>query len=315
VTDIPVLVPPSSGVLSQPYLTNGMFRGFPSWLDLDDLIQGGAAALQEDSLADVLLAASDWAVGECQNMRLDAHWVQNENQRAPAKSGGRVYVRPEDIPVRAVTSLSWGADPSFMNAAALPDPSMWFEDGRRMSWLPGGGITLFSGPALQFGPRPAGSSQVYVTWSYVAGYPSTTLAEAVTSGANSITVTDPTGILPGDVLRCYDPGVSEAFTVAGSYVPSVPTVPPTPTAIPLAADTVNAHAAGTGVTEMPRKVLQAVIAYAVALLMREDVSDEEPASGFGPSARTTGTERGGQASGLVNDARGWLAPFAPTFRS
>jgi hypothetical protein len=55
--------------------------------------------------------------------------------------------------------------------------------------------------------------------------------------------------------------------------------------------------------------LQAVIAYAVALLMREDVSAEEPASPFGPAARTTGNERGGQGSGLVNDAYGWLASY------
>jgi hypothetical protein len=66
---------------------------------------------------------------------------------------------------------------------------------------------------------------------------------------------------------------------------------------------------------MPRKVLMAVIAYTVALLMREDVSAEEPASPFGPAARTTGSERGGAAAGLVNDARGWLRPYAPTLRS
>lgn len=183
-----------------------------------------------------------------------------------------------------------------------------------MSWAPGGGITQFRGPAIQFGPRAGAPGQVYVSWSYVAGFPSTTLS-AVTSGAMSVTVADPTGILPGDTLRVYDPGLTEALTVSSSYVPSVPTVPPTPTEIPLAAATANAHVAGTGITGMPRKVLQAVIAYTVALLMREDVSAEEPASPFGPAARTTGSERGGQASGLVNDARGWLRPYAPTLRA
>ena len=68
-------------------------------------------------------------------------------------------------------------------------------------------------------------------------------------------------------------------------------------------------------TGMPRRLLQAVIAYGVALLMREDVSDEEPASGFGPAARTTSGARGGAGAGLVNDAYGWLAPFKPTMRS
>lgn len=313
-TAIPVLVPPSSGVLTRPYVTPAMFSAYPTWLDLDNLVPGGVANIQADVLADVLLAASDWAIGQVNDMPLHGHLVSGENQRAVIKAGGRAYVRPEHIPIRSVTSLSWGADPSSMSAVTLPDASMWFEDSRRMSWAPGGGITQFRGPSLQFGPRVSAPGQLYVTWSYVAGFPSTTIS-AVSSGVSTVTVADPTGILPGDVLRIFDPGVSEALTVASTYVPSVPAVPPAPTAIPLAAATQNAHAAGTGITGMPRKVLQAVIAYGVALLMREDVSAEEPASPFGPAARTTGSERGGQASGLVNDAISWLRPFAPTLRS
>jgi len=312
---IPVLVTPPSAVLSQPYVTPAMFSGFPQWLDLDDLIPGGVAGVQTDVLADVLLQASDWAVGVCENMLLHAHWVQGEQARYRMKNSGRVNVRPHDIPLRAVTSLSWGADPSNMQSVSLPDATMWFEDNRRMSWVPGGIAATFRGPALQFGPPLAPSRQVYVNWSYVAGYPSAKLASSASSGASTVTVTDPAGILPGDVLRIFDPGVSEALTVASTYVPALPTVPPTPTAIPLAANTANAHAAGTGVTEMPRRILQAVIAYGVALLMREDVSEEEPVSGFGPAARTTGGGRGGQAAGLVNDAIGWLAPYRPTYRS
>ena len=311
---IPVLVPPPSGVLSQPYVTNGMFQGFPQWLDLDDLIPGGAAALQADSLADVLLQASDWAVGVCEEMPLHAHWVQGENQRTRAGGSGRLYVKPRDIPVRAITSLSFGWDPSAMTSLTLPSATMWIEDGREVSFVPYGGLS-FTGPAIQFGPAPSPGMLTYVNWSYVAGYPSTTLASAVGGGASSVTVADPAGILPGDTLRIYDPGVSEALTVAASYVPQVPTIPATPTAIPLAANTVNAHASGTGITGMPRKVLQAVIAYAVALLMREDVSSEEPASGFGPAARSTAGARGGAGAGLVNDAYEWLAPYRPTWRS
>lgn len=312
---VPVNVIPASGVLSRPYVTAGMFRGFPTWLDLDNLIPGGASALQDDELGDVLLQASDWAVGVCENMLLHAHWVQGENQRARSKSSGRIYVRPRDIPLRGVTALSWGGDPSFMNTVTLPDSSMWIEDGRRVSWTPGGGVTQFRGPALQFGPSARPPSQVYVTWSYVAGYPSTYLAAPVAAGATSAEVADPTGMLPGDTLRIYDLGVSEALTVASTYTPAMPTVPPTVTAIPLAAGTANAHAQGTGVTEMPRKMLQAIIAYAVALMMREDVTDEEPVTGFGPAARTTSGGRGGQAAGLVNDAYGWLFYYAPTLRS
>lgn len=313
-TEIPVLAPPPSGVLSQPYVTAGMFRGYPTWLDLDNLIPGGATALQDDELDDVLLQASDWAVGVCEEMLLHAHWVQGELQRTRTSGGGRLYIKPRDIPVRAVTSLSYGWDPSALSALTLPCPSMWIEDGREVSFAPYGGLS-FTGPAIQFGPDPRPGMLTYVDWSYVAGYPSTYLAAAVAKSATSVEVADPAGILPGDTLRIYDLGVSEALTVASTYTPAMPTVPPTATAIPLAAGTANAHAQGTGVTEMPRKMLQAIIAYAVALMMREDVTDEEPVTGFGPAARTTSGGRGGQAAGLVNDAYGWLFYYAPTLRS
>lgn len=311
---IPVLVPPASGVLSQPYLTPAAFRAYPHWLDLDNLIPQGAASIQDDALADVLLQASDWAVGACENMRLDAHWVQGEQKRTRAGNGGRLYVRPDDIPVRAVTSLSYGWDPSAMVSLGLPAASMWIEDGRSVSFVPYGGMG-FTGPAIQFGPAPAAGMLTYVDWSYIAGFPSAVLSAAAASGDMAVTVADPIGILPGDTLRIYDPDVSEALTVAASYVPQVPTVPPVATSIPLAAQLKHAHVAGTGVTGMPRKILQAVIAFTVALLMREDVSEEEPVSGFGPAARTTAGGRGGAAAGIVNDAYGWLFPYAPVFRS
>lgn len=311
---IPVLVPPASGVLSQPYVTPGMFRAFPTWLDLDDLIPGGTESVQQDVLADVLLQASDWAVGECESMLLHAHYVQGEQLRTRAGNGGRIYLKPRDIPVRAITALSYGWDPQAMTSLGLPASSMWIEDGREVSFVPYGGLS-FTGPAIQFGPAPRPGMEVYVNWSYIPGYPSTTLAAAVKSGDSSVTLTDPAGVLPGDTLRIYDPGQTEALTVAASYVPQVPTIPATPAAVPLAAGAGYAHALNTGVTEMPRRILQAVIAYGVALLMREDVADEEPVSGFGPAARTTAGERGGKAAGLVNDALGWLAPFRPTWRS
>lgn len=312
---IPTLVPPTSGVLSQPYVTPAMFKAYPQWLDLDNLIPGGAASLQDDALYDALLAASDWAVGVVEDMPLHGHWVQGERLRVPVKSSGRAMVRPRHVPIRAVTSLSWGVDPSSMMAVSLPDPSMWFEDGRRMSWRPGGGIAQFSGPSLQFGPRAVAPGQLFVDWSYLAGFASTCFAEPIAEGATTMTVADPASILPGDVLRIYDPGVSEALTVSGAYVPSLPTVPATVTSIPLAAAAQNAHAASVGITGFPRKALQSVIAYGVALLMRTDVSEEEPASPFGPSARTADSKSGGQAGGLVNDARGWLNPYRPTLRS
>jgi hypothetical protein len=316
VTDIPVLVPPTVAELAVPYLTPAQFQAYPTWLDLDNLVPGGAAAIQEDALADVLLAASVWAVGEVENMPLHGHYVQGENLRTRAGIGGRLYFKPRHIPVRAITALTWGFDPTMMQADTLPDPTMWIEEGREVSFLPGGGIVQFTGPALQFGPVTRPGMRAYINWSYVAGFPSTSMPAGVASGAESVQVADPTSVLPGDVLRIYDVGKSEALTVAATYTPVVPTIPPTPTSIPLAAAAQFAHADGVGITGMPRRILQAVYAYGVALLMRVDVSEDEPVSAFGPAARTveSGSSTAGKAGGLVNDARGWLSSYRPTLR-
>ena len=319
---IPVLTPPTAGELAVPYLTPATFTSYPTWLDLDNLIPGGVQALQTAELAEVLLQASEWAVDECEGMRLDAHFVQGEQQRVRATKGGRFYLKPRDVPVRAVTALSFGYDPSALTALPLPDPTMWNERGRQVSFAPGGGFA-FTGPQIQFGGQGSSWWETYVNWSYVAGYPNTAVGTGgVAANASSVLVADPTGILPGDVLRIYDDGVTsatvaanEAVTAAATYVPAIPTVPPTPTSIPLAANTAFAHSAGIQVTGFPRGIMQAVIAYAVALLMREDVTSEAPVQGFGPAARVTAGGRGGQAGGLVNDAIGWLARHRPTHRS
>jgi len=322
---IPVLNPPVTAELSQPYLTPAAFKAYPTWLDLDNLIPGGVQALQDDELADVLLTASEWCCSPTPDwlMRLDAHWVQGEQKRTRANAAGRLTIRPNDVPVRAITAISVGCDPSSLSAVPLPPPGLWIEDGRLVSFIPGGAGTVFSGPALiQFGARGRPFTETWVQWSYVAGFPSTVLAASSNTSVASIQVSNPTGILPGDVLKIYDvgatsstTGANEAVTVASSYAPALPTVPPVPTVIPLAADPAFAHAAGTLVTGFPRRILQAVICYSVALLMREDVSSEEPAASFGVAARTVSAQSPGRAGGLVNDALGFLAPYAPVLRS
>ena len=318
-TAIPQLLPATSQPIAQPYLTPAQFTAFPTWLDLDNLVPDGLASLQTDALADVLLAASDWANDVCEGMTLSAHLVSNEQVTVRA-AGGRITLQPRDVPVTAVTALSYGWDQATLSSLSLPDPSLQNIEGRLISFRPGGTGMNFTGPAIQFGPGPAWDGRAFVQWSYVAGFPSTVLSADCLAGAASVTVTDPTGIMPGGTLRIWDKGedsagASEALTVASSYVPAVPTVPPVATSIPLAGVTAHAHFAGTGITGMPRRILQAVIAYAVSLLMKEDVSAEEPPSGFGPAARTTGEYRqGGAASGLVNDAVGWLQRYRPVWR-
>ena len=316
-TAIPALLPAAVQPDTQPYVTPAQFVAYPTWLDLTNLVPNGLASLQTDDLADVLLAASAWADSQCEGMRLSAHLVSGENLTT-RMSGGRITLQPRDIPCVSVVSLLYGWDPSAQTSLSLPG-GLWNEGGKLLSFRPGGTPPVFTGPAIQFGAPVSPHGQVFVTWSYVAGYVSTTLAAEADAGASSVTLTDPTGVMPGQSLRMYDTGedqsgASEALTVASTYVPQVPTVPPTPTSVPLGANTTYAHAAGTGITGMPRDMIQAVIAYAVGLLMRRDVADEEPASEFGPAARRADDGGRGAAAGLIDQAERWLDRYRPVWR-
>lgn len=319
---IGALLPASTQPITRPYITPAQFAAYPTWLDLTNLVPNGLASLQTDDLSDVLLAASSWADDVCEGMRLSAHLVTGENITGRVSGGGRVTIQPRDIPVCSVTALSYGWSPDAQTALALAPGVIRDEGGGKLLSFRTGGGSAFIGPAIQFGGGPVGlGGQAYVTWSYVAGFVTCALSASCAKGASSVTVDDPTGIMPGQTLRIYDEGedksgASEALTLSATYVPQVPTVPPTATSIPLASPTLFAHGEGTGLTGMPRTMLQAVIVQAVALLMRTDVSGEEPSSDFGPAARTTmgGDREAGAAGGLVNQAERWLYRFRPVWR-
>jgi hypothetical protein len=211
--------------------------------------------------------------------------------------------------------VSYGIDPAEMKTDPLPNPTAWMTWGRQYSFRPGGDVP--PGPIMPriFGPQaPRPGRRAFIAMSYVAGFPSTVLNAACAEGDDSLSLTDATSVLPGDQLRFYDLGKSEVVTVASSYVPGVPTVPPAVTTVPLAAPVVNAHDAGILVTGMPRGILQAVICFAIAFLMREDVSEELPVDAFGTGKRFTEEGRGGQAGGLINDGLGFLEPYRPGWR-
>lgn len=203
----------------------------------------------------------------------------------------------------------------------LPSPSVWVEKAKTIivAPYPSGFNSALSN--FQFGGRRAGQDYIYAQYSYVSGYCNTTLSEAAAKGATEVYLTDPTGLqpavpgglvgtIPGSVARIWDPvssdgttGGEEAFQVSPSWTGGNP--------VQLAAPLVNAHAAGAGVSEMPPEVHQAVIALTVALLCREDVSDDEPFSRtpFGPTVRKSA--KGGKAGGLVNHAESVLKRYRP----
>jgi hypothetical protein len=301
--------PTVEGLLTVPYVSVAEFSTAPTWLDVDDLVPGGTANQQAAELYNVLLRASDWADEWC-GQRLGAH-TAFEQTRARVNRDGLVYLHPSNVPVRQVTGIAYGSN--FQNLTLLTDlTQVWVEDSRGIvvSMIPQHGS--FAG-TLEFGSIPSTSNvQIFVEYQYVAGYCSTTLSSPVLAAATSLPLVDPTGLqapsttllgsLKGSTARIWDPLLEEAVTVASGY-----TAGSTP--VPITTGTVNAHAAGVSVSELPAEVHQAIICFAVSLMLREDVAGEEPFAGtpYGPALRRS--KAGGAAGGLLDSAYELLAPY------
>jgi hypothetical protein len=283
--------------LTTPYLTVATFKAYPTYLDLQNLVSGDTVlAHQDDELNNILLRASAWATGIC-NQPLHAHSL-TQNVRLRPDRQGRLKWHPADNPVKKVVSLAYGYQPGALQTVA--DLSgQWIEDDSQVIIQFGPLSPQFG--AIQFGPPP-GMVEVYTTWTLQAGYVTTTLTASAIATATSVQVADPTGIIPGDVLRIWEPSVEEAVTVAPTYVSGSTTVP-------LTAGLINAHNAGAGISQLPADAQQAVVNYAVALLLRPDTSKDDafPDAPVPVSTRTEDSRKDG--SGLVAEAIRLLRPY------
>lgn len=280
-------------MLEYPYVSVAEFRRHPTFLDSNNLVTAGTQAEQDAALYNALLVASQWADDQI-NMPLAAH-VRSENTRLRPDRSGRFRYHPEHAPVIDVTGMSTGATPDELDPVA--DPQVWTEhDGRIIvAFSPSGGPGLSS---LQFG-SPAPGNEALVSWTYVAGYPTTQLTEPAAAAATTLTVRDTTGITAGTVLRLWTPGLEEAFTVA-SVAGDVLT---------LTSGLHYDHTAEDTCSSLPTTARQAVISYATAELMRPASAAEQ--NDRGPSISSTRGDKVRTSGGkhLVDQARRLLMPY------
>lgn len=278
-----------------PYVSAAAFTAHPTYLDLDGLRVGVAdPADQVIELTNVLLMASGWADNQC-NQPLGAHtWTQRCRSRIDRS--GNLKLHPDHGPVIAVSSVGYGMTPTSLTTVS--GSGAWVEDGTNIVLPLGGGNTAWSG-SLQFGVPMAGD--VFVQATYTAGWVATVLGADATAAASTLTVADPTGILPGGSYRIWEPGAEETVTVSPAWVPPVVTVPTAPATVTLAAPTLFAHTKGADLSGMPAEIRNAVIQYATALLMRPDstAEDEFPNTTLGSDTRRNDPRNG---SGLIAEA-------------
>jgi hypothetical protein len=289
-------------VPTTPYVSAAAFRAHPTYLDTDGLRVGNPdPADQTAALTTLLLEASAWADNEC-DQPLGAH-VRIQRCRAVVDRSGNLKWHADHGPVIAVNSVGYGLASTVLTT--VPGSGAWVENDTNIVLPIGGQNAAWSG-SLQFGLPLSG--EVFVLASITAGFVATVLADDSLAGVISLTVADPTGIVPGGEYRIWEPGAEETVTVSPLWVPPDSTVPLAPTAVLLAAPTVNAHEVGHDFSSLPADARNAIVQKVTATLMRPDSSaeDEFPNTALGSDTRKSDPRNG---TGLIAAAARTLASY------
>lgn len=243
-------------LLTVPYLTLEEYKAAPTAIDLDNLVFNSQdPEIQDNELRNVIARASSWMDTFC-NQVLGAT-VETEQQRSRYSGDGSIRFHPRFSPIVALTEFNYGYP---TNMATLGDCSIaWIEDMEIIIPNANLGNWTSQGP-LSFGSYNGGpGNQVFLNYTYVAGYTNTTLASNAVAGTSSIIVANGTGIIAGQMLTLYDGMNTELITVASTYVFGA-------TSVPLTRPLVNAHALGASVSALPPAIKEAAILITTAFL-------------------------------------------------
>jgi len=241
-------------------MTNAQFRAMPTPVNCDNLVPKGTAADNEAALAKDILTASTIVYSIVHQLLYAT--TDTEEDEIEIDRYGRLIIHPRFFPVQAVTDLWTGVDPgNLVEASSLNGCQV---DPKRIVVTQNIGtavLTSSAGP-LEFGGifggAPSSPIPTYARWTYVNGWPVTTLAAPAAAGATSVTVRNPTGIYPATPLRIEDGPTRELLTVTGPVAGNT---------VPVAA-LASAHGTGAGTTALPADVEEAVGLIVTALVKK-----------------------------------------------
>ena len=243
-----------------PYLTNAEFTNAPTGVDVNQLIPAGSPQAQTAALTQTISRASNWADLICSQVLACTQETETGEIRADRYS--RWILHPKQWPIVdllacSVTPINGG------QAIALTVSQAWIEESRIVIPTTGTLASSSVGP-LQLGAAGRGQ-QAYVNFTYLAGWPNTTLTSAVVAGATTIPVASAVGIYgtqatqfitAGTVLTIYD-GASQEMVQVTAVAGNVLT---------LSVGLTYAHAAGVSVSALPPAIKQAATSLTSALI-------------------------------------------------
>lgn len=220
------------------YITGEEYRAAPTAQNTQNLIPNGTQAQQDGELAALILKASRqmdiWA-----RQPLYATTSTQNDEDVPIKNGDAILKARQDR-VKQLTAFAWGCH--WTALATLASPNCYIEEDRVRVQLSAGNLQWSGSLNLN---RPS-YGKAFVQWSYVAGWASTRLSAIANTGASTITVDNPAGIVgPGQVAPTVlvltdTDGLSKAEVTVQSVSGSTVT---------LASPLPQAFQAGAGVAE------------------------------------------------------------------
>jgi hypothetical protein len=217
--------------MNTSYLTVNEYKRAPSGVDfsnLDYFAGTSDTAAQDAELANVIARASAWIDNYCQLPDGLAASVNTETREAYITRDGYLRIQPYNVPIIQLQSLKWKVYPtSEWTSVDLSNVQVYSRYFETMMWFP-----YFNGPALTIGSAyaypvsapylpyltPTDSARIEdlkltVQYSYINGFPNTTLISSASAGSTSIDVEDTVGIMAGTVLTIYDGGQTEKITI------------------------------------------------------------------------------------------------------
>jgi len=264
----------------EPYLTPAEYLASPTGVDTSQLVPGGDPNANMDALKQTIARASSAMDSFCRKVL--AATVDTQAGLYRIRSDGTVVIKLKNTPILQVLSVAYGTTQS--GVVPMTDLSqIGFGEATII-------VPIVTLPSLTY---PSVGGKLWVTVTYVNGWANSLLTVASSQGANSFTVDNTLGILPGVPLTFYDPGNTEQLTVLS--VTSSTTF--TTTTGAQKAHALDANG-GPAVSALPPYVKQACVLWTSGLIKtRGDDSFVMPALGAQPSQEIAqiggGTTTGG----------------------
>jgi hypothetical protein len=272
----------ATGFRSTPYISLSEYRFAPTSVGTKSLVAGSTnqAVDSPASLAQMIQRASSWADLFCFH-RADGTLAASqtvESDWVTAKPDGSLVLICNFKPVLEVTGMGMGPIPSqISNITGTAAANIWIQN--KTILVPS---TVYNQIPTTTFPTPVGAwNKMFTVWSYINGFPHTSLAADASKGATSITVAATNGSLVAGVyantqLTIRDGANTETVTVASTPTANVLTltsglqyahkVPEAPDYVPVSA--------------LPKAIEQAVISLTSCLIKvrgaRAQVMSETP---------------------------------------